>query len=216
MLKAKTGKFYFETSAKLCPLAELIVRLKIKSSKYLVIFLRVNFSPSAISTKLLVLQRSRFIILTALLIAVMTVILENQLSEAAEAKYVGLQKCQSCHKKQYQIWKTRGHSKAFSALSAKEKKDPACLICHTTGYGKPAVKQAKLNNVQCEVCHGPGSLYKNKKIMSKESYKKDPKAAQAKAMEAGLILPDEKVCVSCHNEKSPTFKGFDFKTYYEK
>ncbi|MBW2051497.1 MAG: 5'-nucleotidase C-terminal domain-containing protein [Deltaproteobacteria bacterium] len=47
---------FFETSAKLRPLAELIVRLKIKSSKYLVIFLRVNFSPSAI----LVLQRSLF------------------------------------------------------------------------------------------------------------------------------------------------------------
>jgi len=32
-----------------------------------------------------------------------------------------------------------------------------------------------------------------------------------KAEEYGMIKPVTKeVCVSCHNEESPTFKGFDF------
>ena len=31
-----------------------------------------------------------------------------------------------------------------------------------------------------------------------------------KAIAAGLIIPTEKVCVQCHNKKSPTFKGFNF------
>jgi len=44
-------KFNIETSAKHRPLAELMIEI-------LVIFLRVEFSPSAISTKLLVLQWS--------------------------------------------------------------------------------------------------------------------------------------------------------------
>ncbi|MDQ7053400.1 MAG: hypothetical protein Q9P14_11070 [candidate division KSB1 bacterium] len=33
----------------------------------------------------------------------------------------------------------------------------------------------------------------------------------------GLIKPDEKTCKNCHNEKSPTFKEFDYgEKFYEK
>ena len=35
-------------------------------------------------------------------------------------------------------------------------------------------------------------------------------------MEAGMVVPNEKTCTTCHNEESPTFKGFDFATYNEK
>jgi hypothetical protein len=33
---------------------------------------------------------------------------------------------------------------------------------------------------------------------------------RAKAVAAGLVIPDEGTCLTCHNDKSPTFKGFDF------
>ena len=29
----------------------------------------------------------------------------------------------------------------------------------------------------------------------------------------GLIMPTEEVCVACHNDESPHFKGFDFAEY---
>jgi len=41
---------------------------------------------------------------------------------------------------------------------------------------------------------------------------KDLAAAKA----AGLVIPDEKTCTTCHNSESPTFKSFDFKTMWPK
>ena len=38
-------------------------------------------------------------------------------------------------------------------------------------------------------------------------------AGEVKGVDYGLKDPDKKNCVSCHNEKSPTFKGFDFEKY---
>ena len=60
--------------------------------------------------------------------------------------------------------------------------------------------------VGCEACHGPGSLYKSRKIM------KDKEAS----MKVGLIIPDEKTCIKCHNEESPTFKEFKYAEMLEK
>ena len=39
-------------------------------------------------------------------------------------------------------------------------------------------------------------------------------AAAAKA--AGLLIPDEKTCLRCHNAGAPTPEHFDYKTYWEK
>ena len=128
-----------------------------------------------------------------------------------EPEYVGEAKCKACHRKIHETWMKDKHARAMDSLSAEEKKNPDCLICHTTGYGRPAMSTAKLENVQCEACHGPGSLYKSAKIMNKKKFQDDPEGQLEKAMAAGLVLPDEKVCIECHNKKSPTFKGFDFK-----
>ena len=67
-------------------------------------------------------------------------------------------------------------------------------------------KFKKEDGVQCESCHGAGGDYKSMSVM------KD----RQKSIDAGLIMPTEKVCRSCHNTKSPNFKGFNFKKYYEK
>jgi len=141
-----------------------------------------------------------------------------------EHKYIGVEKCSICHKSeakgnQFAQWQKSAHAKAFATLAgpkaleiAKAKgmakppqESPECLKCHVTGYGKPtelfdpAFK--KEMGVQCESCHGPGSEYKDMKIM------KDRAASVA----AGLVIPDEATCTACHNKESPSFTGFDFK-----
>ncbi len=146
-------------------------------------------------------------------------------------KYVGAKKCKMCHNKkkdgeQYKLWVKGPHAKAMESLSgekalkyAKEHgiADPAkeakCLKCHST---KAAVDAALIDpkgkltmeeGVSCESCHGPGSVYKKKKIM------KDHKLV----LQSGLIVPDEKTCVKCHTEKdNPFFKAFDFKKRVKK
>jgi hypothetical protein len=136
--------------------------------------------------------------------------------------YVGADKCKICHKGEakgmaWETWEKSAHSKAYQSLVNKKdgsEKDAKCLPCHTTGMGKATgyvlgdttANNKTLVNVGCEACHGPGSDYKSMNIM------KD----KAKSAEAGLMKPDEKTCKGCHNEGSPTFKGFDFATSWKK
>ena len=131
----------------------------------------------------------------------------------AGPKYVGADKCKGCHKGEkngevFEKWLESKHAKAFDLLKGDEQKNPKCLACHTTGYGKEteAAPEA-LHGVQCEACHGPGAEYKSKKVME------DKKAAQA----AGLLIPNAKTCTdNCHNKNSPNFKEFDFDKSYAK
>jgi hypothetical protein len=148
---------------------------------------------------------------------------------AVQHQYVGVAKCAICHKSeaignQYGHWMKSKHSQAFAALAtpaalefAKKRgiqgppqKAGECLKCHTTGWGKPASAFASPikpeEGVGCEACHGPGSDFRAINIM------KDHNAAIA----AGLWSPDEHTCTTCHNQESPTFKGFDFKTFAAK
>ena len=135
---------------------------------------------------------------------------------AAEAQYVGAAKCKTCHAKEFTTWSESLHAKAFDKLPAEDRTKPECVACHVTGHGKPAAQGAALEGVQCETCHGPGSLYKAVSIMSKKAYEADPEGMHKKSLEAGLLVPTEATCKGCHNEKSPHFKGFDFKTMSEK
>jgi hypothetical protein len=36
------------------------------------------------------------------------------------------------------------------------------------------------------------------------------------AIKAGLVIPDEKTCVKCHNSESPLFKSFVYKDMWAK
>ncbi|MFC2102869.1 multiheme c-type cytochrome [Bacteroidota bacterium] len=147
------------------------------------------------------------------------------------SKYVGVKTCGMCHKKenvgqQLKIWQDSQHSKAYKTLQtekadkiAKEKgfttkavDTPECLKCHTSGYNVDASQLGKKfsveDGVQCETCHGPGSEYKSKKVMKDKNL----------AVEKGLLLYEnpEKLCVSCHNEESPSFTGFNFEERWAK
>jgi hypothetical protein len=135
---------------------------------------------------------------------------------AADAQYVGQAKCKVCHMNEHKIWAASKHANAFNVLKPEDQAKPECLSCHTTGQGKTAAAGADLKGVQCESCHGPGSAYKAVTIMSKSKYAADRTAARAAAVAAGLVVPDEATCKSCHNEKSPTFKGFDYAAMKEK
>ena len=142
--------------------------------------------------------------------------------------FVGVQKCKMCHNSQakgaqYTKWTEARHSKAFETLAGEEAKkvatakgiaDPQkadeCLSCHVTGHGAPAAmltgKYKMEDGVGCESCHGPGGDYWKMSVM------KD----QAQSVAAGMVIPNESTCTTCHNDKSPTFKGFDFAAMYAK
>ncbi len=147
-----------------------------------------------------------------------------------EAKgYVGAKTCKMCHSSkakgaQFAKWQASGHSKANATLAtdaAKEvakkagvegdtQKSDKCLKCNRTGNGTEAKlfgKKFKVEDgVQCESCHGPGKDYMKMSVM------KDPALAKA----AGLVKPNEKVCISCHNKDFVGFEGFDFDEYFKK
>ena len=135
------------------------------------------------------------------------------------ADYVGVKKCKMCHMKQFKSWEETRMSKTFDQLKpgvAAEAKTAAgldankdftteasCVGCHTVNGS------AEFAGIQCEACHGPGSDYM-KIMMTNRDYKKDELLAK------GLMAPTEEVCIKCHNEKSPFYKGFNYEEYVKK
>lgn len=146
--------------------------------------------------------------------------------EGKQRTYIGATKCKVCHKteaqgEQFGIWEKSPHAKAFEALASDESKaiakergieDPQaaaeCLKCHVTGHGVDkeflGEKYAATEGVGCESCHGPGGDYGKMKTM------KAITSGEIEPASVGLVIPDEKVCVGCHNEESPTYEEFDF------
>ena len=145
---------------------------------------------------------------------------------AAEAKYIGSNKCKMCHISdkrgaQFTLWEQSPHAKAYTTLTSAESKkiaasrglgDPQkadeCLRCHVTAHGYPTTaKEASFKveeGVGCESCHGPGSEYKTMSVMKAlAAGTQDPKAV---FYERG----SKETCLRCHNEQSPTFKGFNY------
>lgn len=147
------------------------------------------------------------------LIVVIILFIGNLLAQDYE--YIGAAKCKMCHNKaekgeQYNKWKAGPHAKAMASLNDTEAKDSKCLKCHSTAK---SVDEDLLTDfitvkegVSCESCHGPGSVYKSMVIMK----------SREKSLANGLILPTKEVCIQCHNEESPTFKGFDYDEYVAK
>lgn len=119
---------------------------------------------------------------------------------AGEAGYVGQKVCLTCHVEVEPFVAHDLHQHAWATLQKVNKdKDLDCVACHVTGYGKPGGsvlgKLDGFTNVQCEACHGPGSLHV---------------AAPQKG--AGSHInprPTAAVCTGCHTtEHAPRF-AFD-------
>ncbi len=108
--------------------------------------------------------------------------------------YVGIDECEMCHDEAVTFWKTTRHAGAFATLERANKQyDLSCVGCHVTGFRQPGgsevVENGPLRNVQCEVCHGPGSLH-------------------AEDGDTRLIrrAAPQRVCATCHTpEHSDTF-----------
>ncbi len=148
------------------------------------------------------------------------------------ATYVGSKKCKSCHNSakkgaQFKSWAKSGHANAYKTLGTAEAKevgaklgvsdpqnDPKCTKCHVTAYNVDAAslgkKYKKEDGVGCESCHGAGSNYMKKKDMAAISLGK------VEGSSLGLTVPDEKLCTSCHNSESPTFKDFKYEEKLKK
>lgn len=167
------------------------------------------------------------------LAALLTAMILIPASLFGQNKFIGVKACTMCHKtdkqgKQLAIWEASDHAKAYKTLLtdkanviAKEKgiAKPAaeaaeCLACHTPNHDKPELFDKGYDmkdGVQCESCHGAGSGYKTLTIM------KDKAKAVAAGMKEYKNMDEIKAhCVTCHNDKSPTFKEFKFEEMLEK
>lgn len=80
------------------------------------------------------------------------------------ARYLGAEACRDCHEEAYQVWQRTRHSHAYRTIEVVSKNfNLSCVGCHVTGYRRPGgsevVQNEGLRDVQCESCHGPGSLH---------------------------------------------------------
>lgn len=161
-------------------------------------------------------------ILFAALVAIYLVLPSNAFAQ--QASYEGVSVCTMCHKtekqgQQLKLWQESKHANAYKTLQtpkadeiAKAKtgkkavESPECLKCHATGYNVDKAligpKFKVEDGVQCETCHGAGSLYKSMAVMKN----------QAESIKKGMTdLKDaESQCKKCHNPESPTYKEFKF------
>ena len=152
--------------------------------------------------------------------------------EAIEAEYIGVENCRLCHQPHFDSWSETKMAKSYDLLKpgqrveAKVKagldpdkdytKDTDCLRCHVTGLGKPGgfvspEETPDMLGVQCEMCHGPGSLYTEMMMKKQGTYTLEDYRTLG-----GLNIPspENNVCTQqCHNPASPfarTGYVFDF------
>ena len=118
-------------------------------------------------------------------------------AEPGRLHYVGDESCARCHKSEMKFWETTVHAHAWRTLVVGGKQaDLECVGCHVTGYGQVGGASLgftkKLESVQCEVCHGPGSQHVAEEGLD------EPATVHTQVPEA--------TCIQCHNEKhSDTF-----------
>lgn len=120
-----------------------------------------------------------------------------------QASYVGAAQCIACHQDAGAFWKSTPHATAYATLQERDKAyDLACVGCHVTGYHAPGGSAVGytdgLQNVQCESCHGPGSLHAHAPVL----------AGRPQHIERDA---DATRCLSCHTSAHST--RFDYPTY---
>ena len=150
--------------------------------------------------------------------------------ENAPPEYVGIDSCKICHLPHYESWATTKMAKSFDLLKPGERaeakskagldpqkdytRDEECLICHVTGLGQPGgfvsiEETPEMANVECEMCHGPGSKYAEMMLKVPGTYTLDDFKEKG-----GLTMPsaENNACTEkCHNADSPFVgSGFEF------
>ncbi len=142
-------------------------------------------------------------------------------------EYVGSSKCKKCHLPQFKSWEKTTMGNTFDVLRPGERvdakldagldpdedytADPACLECHSVGYGessgfKSLEATPDLAGTGCESCHGPGSAYIADNVMGNKNKNHSFDEVFAK----GVLFPvPEETCLKCHNERSPFTADLD-------
>jgi len=158
-------------------------------------------------------------------IALIALIITGLYINPSESRYVTAKVCSACHSGDsvnfvYEKWQASAHAKAYQTLKTQKAKDVAkklgignplesakCLKCHVTNRSEGKHIDPE-EGVSCEACHGPGSKYIMRDIMSDRK----------KSKEKGLKIPsnDPVFCKTCHNPESPTYKEFKFASAWEK
>ncbi len=115
-----------------------------------------------------------------------------------QPSYVGVRVCAGCHAAARVFWETTRHAHAYATLSLENKQfNLDCVSCHVTGYDQPGGSSVThvglLENVQCEVCHGPSSRH----------------ARRPESVPPPNPHPKEDLCLSCHHP--PHVEQFDAK-----
>lgn len=130
--------------------------------------------------------------------------------DSGQYQYVGNTKCRMCHRDFFVGRKHDAHDFALKSISKLPSgNNPRCLICHSTGYGVPGgfvsfEKTPRLSDVQCEGCHGPGSVH---------VARRDKGGFLAGTDRPGRI---RKMCQSCHTARwNRSYTDFEkaFKKY---
>lgn len=109
-------------------------------------------------------------------------------------KYLGAEVCARCHRAEFDQWKTTGHARAWATLvNAHADSRSDCVKCHVVGYRQPGGFHAsadvpRLANVQCESCHGMGTLHDATRPVAKLT---------------------ELTCRKCHDETASPVFSFD-------
>ena len=140
---------------------------------------------------------------------------------------VGAAKCRDCHKtekqgKAYPVWEASKHAQAANALKLEDAKAPAneagltvppdqspvCQKCHVP-LAATAAPEIAAEGVTCEVCHGPGSLYKKLSVMV------DHEACVKNGLIAYASQDAVKTaCLACH-ANAHGMKDWDFAKAWE-
>ena len=117
-------------------------------------------------------------------------------------RYLGIEICRRCHANFMPRFVSSRHFRAFETLRRGNASSNAeCFVCHTTGYGRPGGYDPEtekkgapyLRGVQCEACHGPGTMH---------------------ARDGSYVKSARESCRACHTPKwSP---DFEFETYWKR
>jgi len=117
--------------------------------------------------------------------------------------YAGGSGCRACHEEVFRRWSGTGHAGSYRTLAiSREEGNPACLRCHTTGFGDAegfldAENTPDLASVSCEACHGPSEDHARSAFPRIVT---TPNGGECSSCEVSRI------CRSCHTRRhSPDF-----------
>jgi peroxiredoxin len=126
--------------------------------------------------------------------------------------FSGNDACAVCHPLQAATWSYTDHAFAFNDLVTRAAdRDQKCVGCHVVGFGEKggyavAARDAHLENVGCETCHGRGGGHLDKRATAA--------SASTPASTASAAMDLRAACERCHDPLHSL--GFKYETFLPK